>query len=214
MEYVPPINGNIADPDRPYVDANPGASIEGSIPPAAAVEHPMREILNVIVSAGITPDDADLAQLYQAIVALIAAAGAPDASETVKGVVELATAAEAIAGTDTTRAVTSAGLASVKSLATNGYMKFPGGLILQWGVSTQTIAAQGTFSVTLPITFPTAGLSAGGNLLNTANNLAMEFGLQFRDFSSTSIARFVVQFFTGTAAGNYPNGFSWWAIGH
>jgi len=36
----------------------------------------------------------------------------PDASETVKGIVELATVAEALAGTDTTRAVTPAGLVS------------------------------------------------------------------------------------------------------
>lgn len=75
MEYVPPINGNLADPDRPYINANPGASIEGSIPPAEAIEHPMREILKVIVEAGLTPDGEDLTQLWQAIVALAAGGG-------------------------------------------------------------------------------------------------------------------------------------------
>tara|TARA_R110000744_G_scaffold185884_1_gene305266 strand:- start:6431 stop:7423 length:993 start_codon:yes stop_codon:yes gene_type:complete len=42
--------------------------------------------------------------------------GAPDASETVKGIVELATDAEVIAGVDTTKAVTPAGLNGVKSI--------------------------------------------------------------------------------------------------
>lgn len=78
MEYVPPINGNLADPDRPYVNANPGASVKGSIPPAESIEHPMREILNVIEEAGLTPDGGDLTQLYDAIQALIAAGISPD----------------------------------------------------------------------------------------------------------------------------------------
>jgi len=41
-----------------------------------------------------------------------AVASVPDASETVKGKVELATTAEATAGVDTTRAITAAGLAA------------------------------------------------------------------------------------------------------
>lgn len=41
--------------------------------------------------------------------------GVPAASETVAGVVELATVAEATTGTDTTRAVTAAGVAAVKA---------------------------------------------------------------------------------------------------
>jgi len=70
MYYVPPINGNQADPDRPYINANPSTSTEGSIPPAEAIEHPMREIVAAIVLAGLTPDDGDLTQLGQAIQAL------------------------------------------------------------------------------------------------------------------------------------------------
>lgn len=46
-----------------------------------------------------------------------------------------------------------------KSLASNGYQRLPGGLILQWG-TTGTIAAGGSLAVTLPISFPTANLSA------------------------------------------------------
>ena len=46
----------------------------------------------------------------------------------------------------------------VQSLAAAGYIKFPGGLIAQWG--SQSVAATSTANVTLPIAFPTAFLQA------------------------------------------------------
>lgn len=72
MKYVPPRYG---DPDDPYVDGNPDGSSEGSIPPAAAIEHPMREIEAAIVAAGLVPDSEDLTQLAAAIPALAGLAG-------------------------------------------------------------------------------------------------------------------------------------------
>lgn len=45
-------------------------------------------------------------------------------------------------------------IGSNQSLATSGYQKFPGGLILQWGAA--TAAASSTASVTFPIVFPSA----------------------------------------------------------
>ena len=77
-----------------------------------------------------------------------------DASETVKGIAELATAAEVLAGTDAVRITTPAAFAGNKSLATNGYYKLPGGLIIQWGFDTQSGA--GPFTVNLPTAFSTA----------------------------------------------------------
>ncbi|UOF82051.1 putative tail fiber protein [Caudoviricetes sp.] len=60
----------------------------------------------------------------------------------------------------TTGAVTLSSLASfAKSLATSGYQKLPGGLIIQWGVS-GTITNGGTTTVTWPIAFTTACLFA------------------------------------------------------
>lgn len=70
MEYVQPIG---AAADASYVDANPAGGVEGSPVPAAAIEHPMREIVAVIEAAGLTPDGEDLTQLADAIAALIAA---------------------------------------------------------------------------------------------------------------------------------------------
>lgn len=55
------------------------------------------------------------------------------ASTTAAGLVELVTGAEALAGTVSSRAVTAAALASVKSLAGTGFYKLPVGLIIQWG---------------------------------------------------------------------------------
>lgn len=89
----------------------------------------------------------------------------PISSQTIKGVIEIATDAEAIAGSDTTRAVTSAGLASSKLLAADGYMKFPGGAIIQWG--TVTTNASGVGTITFPIAFPTACRSVVGTNQDT-----------------------------------------------
>lgn len=68
MLYTPPIGGAA---DDPYVDANPALGIEGSAVPAAAIEGPMSEIINVITAAGLTPNSGDLTQLRQAIAKMI-----------------------------------------------------------------------------------------------------------------------------------------------
>ncbi|MCA9340673.1 MAG: hypothetical protein KDA17_07185, partial [Candidatus Saccharibacteria bacterium] len=72
-----------------------------------------------------------------------------DATTTTTGVVELATDAEALAGSDTTRAVTAAGLASAQSQASDGYITLPGGVIIQWGEGDDGANS-------FPVTFPTA----------------------------------------------------------
>lgn len=74
MQYVPPLNGDLENPDRPYVDADPAFSIQGSIPSGEALEAPMRELLALIAAAGIEPDAEDLTQVRQAVLALIGSA--------------------------------------------------------------------------------------------------------------------------------------------
>ena len=99
----------------------------------------------------------------------------PDASESVKGILELATAAEAIGGSDTTRAVTSAGLAAFKNLAQNGYMRLPGGFIMQWG--RVTTGSSGALPITFPIAFPTQCFGITGSVnQNNTNNQDVGFG--------------------------------------
>lgn len=207
MEYVPPINGNLADPDRSYVNANPGASVEGSIPAAESIEHTIREIVNVIEEAGLTPDGGDLTQLYQAIGALIALNVAPDASETVKGIVELATGAEALGGSDTTRAVTSAGLASTQGkTSTASYIKLPGGLIIQAGKYT---GSSFNVTVTFPIAFPTAAVSFVSNADDAASQ-----GL-ISDYINLTTSNVAVQCYDlSPSIANYGSPFSWFAFGY
>lgn len=92
------------------------------------------------------------------------AAGLVDASETVKGVMEIATAAEAQAFT-ANKAIDGAKLAAAlqgpnQLLSNAGYQKLPGGLILQWGDTTFGIPATSTADVLLPIAFPNNFLQA------------------------------------------------------
>ena len=64
MQYNQPLNET--DPDASYVDGNPGLGIEGSIIPAAAVEDPQREIVNMLLKNQLTPSPGDKTQLARA----------------------------------------------------------------------------------------------------------------------------------------------------
>ena len=72
-----------------------------------------------------------------------------------RGTLELATIAEALAGTDTTRAVTPDSLGSSLTKASPGYYTLPGGLMLQWG-QTAAHAASNTNAVDISDNFVTA----------------------------------------------------------
>lgn len=96
----------------------------------------------------------------QAIAALV-----PSASETVAGLIECATAAEAQALTDAVRALTPATLAEAfkganRDTSAAGYQRLPGGLIIQWG----SIVGSSTDNVTFiyPVAFPNAVLCLCG----------------------------------------------------
>lgn len=71
MEYVKPLNE--ADANAPYIDGDASQDIEGSEVPAAAIEQPMREIVNAItfflgtVENPTPASNEDLQQLRKAI---------------------------------------------------------------------------------------------------------------------------------------------------
>lgn len=71
MDHIPPFGGA---PTDNYVDRNLGTGTPGSKVPAKFFNDMLAEILNVIDQAGLTPDENDLTQLYQAI-AILAAGG-------------------------------------------------------------------------------------------------------------------------------------------
>ena len=85
------------------------------------------------------------------------------ASSTAKGIIEIATYSEVIAGTDSQRAIVpSSLLAAFANLkATNGYTYLPNGLIMQWGeeASFHDVTTY-TATITFPIAFPNAVLQA------------------------------------------------------
>lgn len=65
MQYVQPYG--ISDPDAPYINGDPSIARQGSIPPAAAFEHPMRELVHIITDSLITPDSGDLEQCAKGV---------------------------------------------------------------------------------------------------------------------------------------------------
>jgi len=64
MKYQPPYGSPGAD--DPYVNGDPTIARQGSIIPAQAVEHPQREIVELIEKSGIAPADTELNQLTYA----------------------------------------------------------------------------------------------------------------------------------------------------
>ena len=85
MKYNPPAGSQ--DPDAKYVTGQPG-KVRGSAVPAEAVEHPQREIVEVIKKAGLDPDGDDLTQLWQAIRQIISTK-APIATKKKPGLVQI-----------------------------------------------------------------------------------------------------------------------------
>ena len=69
MQYNAPYG--VSDPNAPYINGNPSTGTMGSIPPAASIEYPQRELVNLISDAGITPtaqkDITALMQLQESV---------------------------------------------------------------------------------------------------------------------------------------------------
>jgi len=65
VKYVQP--WGISDPDASYVNGDPSIARQGSIPPAAAFEHPMRELVGVITKSKFVPDSGDLLQVSKGV---------------------------------------------------------------------------------------------------------------------------------------------------
>jgi hypothetical protein len=53
--------GDVAD--APYINGDPSIGRAGSIPPAAAIEYPQRELVNFISDSGISPTNSDIRQV-------------------------------------------------------------------------------------------------------------------------------------------------------
>jgi len=60
VKYVQPYG--ISDPNASYINGDPSIARQGSIPPAAAFENPMRELVHIITDSNLVPSDTDLEQ--------------------------------------------------------------------------------------------------------------------------------------------------------
>lgn len=65
MKYVQP--WGISDPDASYINGDPSIARKGSIPPAAAFEHPMRELVEIIDKSFMVPSESDLGQVSKGV---------------------------------------------------------------------------------------------------------------------------------------------------
>lgn len=109
------IDGPGATVDNKFTEGDPITAVPATEVTDDWLNSVQEEIAAVIESAGLTLSKVNNAQLLAAITAKITAAipSAPaDASETVKGIIELATVSEVQAGTDAVRAITPATLSA------------------------------------------------------------------------------------------------------
>ena len=72
MDYIPPLG---SPANAGYTNGDRSTNAQGSIVPAAALEHPQREIVALIKKAGLTPNSQNLEQLYEAIRRIAAPVG-------------------------------------------------------------------------------------------------------------------------------------------
>lgn len=88
----------------------------------------------------------------------------------------------------------------------SGYFKFPGGLIIQWGV-TASLTSATTTAITFPTPFPTACLQViPGVYSNSAGSTAATGHYGTGTYTTDSF-----ELYNRTSAANY---FNWIAIGH
>jgi hypothetical protein len=92
-----------------------------------------------------------------------------------------------------------------QTLAANGYVRLPGGLIVQWG--TAVTSSSSDFEVTHPIPFPTANLAG----FVCADTPSAAYGM--RSAANLSSTTFVFRNNTGAGAGVGIT-FKWLAIGY
>lgn len=114
-------------------------------------------------------------------------------------------------GTSTVTALTPANFGTQNSLASDGYQKLPGGLILQWGEDTVG-PEPATTTITYPIAFPTAIYS-----ITTSTQIANTGGLDdnhnfVQVYGDPTLTQFVAKN-QQTNGGNVSITVRWMAIG-
>lgn len=133
------------------------------------------------------------------------------ATETVRGTAEVATSVEARAFTSDTVMITPSKLnlafkGGNQNLSTNGYQVFPGGLIVQWGV-TSTMNNNATLSVTLPVAYTTTNFGVIASRIRVSGQNASSI----QSISTTSFNILNYESYTGSGGQSI---YYWWSIGY
>lgn len=182
------IDNSTATVDNLFTEGNPLSATPATILAAEWLNVLQEEIAHVIEESGGTLDQTgtDKEQLYTAIIALITAA---------VPTIDFANNTSSNAGTATDEALTPANFGSQQSKTANGYLIFPGGLIVQWG-NTAAITTDARVTVTFPLAFPNACFQAiacydgGATLVNhgasygVANITASNFQIENQGIAS------------------------------
>ena len=126
----------------------------------------------------------------------------PSADDATEGVIETATTAETVAGSDSTRAITAAGFAGTKSLAQDGFYVLPGDLVIQWG--SDSVLSNTTDTLSYPRAITT--FYAGGCSYEGLNDTTIGDACTFNHSSSTQF-----QLTNGDDDGTRT--ITWWAYG-
>ncbi len=164
------------------------------------------EVISVLTAANIAPSKGTVTQLRDAIIAIVGGAvgtgtGSVPTSRQVSGgglvtgggplvgnltlSVAKALAADIVAGTSDVMAMTPLGFASAFGDGSTGYVRLPGGTILQKGVG--FVSANASTLVSLPISFTTecffAGITSGEAVGNAQDNNPFVSGVGISTFS-------------------------------
>ncbi|MDH5298115.1 MAG: hypothetical protein OEV91_03775 [Desulfobulbaceae bacterium] len=186
----------IGTPGGLFVGGDPATNTKGTTVTADWLNTVQEELANIVEGFGGTLDPEDNGQLFDWLIASLAmkvgdasqifqvaaAVGANDATplaqvQSLLGAISqmvIATTAEAQAMVDNTKALSPLRLKEAlqganQSLASSGYQKLPGGMILQWIYDSGSLAANTGADKTWPIAFPNACLCVWPSALSNAD---------------------------------------------
>lgn len=211
-----PLMPPVQTPDNLFHDGNPLTGELGTIVDAehlnnvqGAVRDAQSELITVLNAAGINVDPSKQNQLLTALKALLLSRSNPfgdiKSDGTVKTALEnlgLKSAAQRDVGTGTNQ------IPDMNSFTSGpGWMKFPSGIIIQYG--NKISSASGSVAVSFPIPFPTQcfGVTGAGTDVNFANIA----GCQVIDNAVFYLSAWVVN--AGPAFYRTATNISWIAVG-
>ena len=115
--------------------------------------------------------------------------------------------------TDGPNDITITAVPLLQSLTTNGHIKLPGGLIIQWGQTSATFSGNGSSTVNYPISFANAVFIVNIGTITSANDTTNQ-AQQGAHFYSTTTSQFTWYVDRFNDSGDDPIGIAWIAIGH